>query len=46
MVNAAIRDDASVYPPPAERSRFFTVHAVPAAAARARTRMWARFKAG
>jgi putrescine transport system substrate-binding protein len=46
LVNAALRDDASVYPPAADRARFFTVHAVPAAAARARTRMWARFKAG
>jgi putrescine transport system substrate-binding protein len=46
MVSSAIKDDTSIYPPPAERARFFSAHAVSAAATRARTRLWARFKAG
>lgn len=46
MVAPAIRDDPSVYPPVAARAAFFTIHAASAAATRARTRMWARFKAG
>jgi putrescine transport system substrate-binding protein len=42
----AIAGDPNIYPPPAAMARFFTVGAVPQAAERARTRMWARFKAG
>jgi putrescine transport system substrate-binding protein len=38
--------DASVFPSDAEMSRFFTIGPVPQAAERARTRLWARFKAG
>ena len=40
-----VRDDANVFPDTAS-PRFFTVRATPQAADRARTRMWARFKAG
>ena len=45
-VDPAVRDDPSVYPDAAVLARSFTVSAVPDAALRARTRMWARFKAG
>jgi putrescine transport system substrate-binding protein len=45
-VDAAIRNDPNVYPPASALSRSFTVTAVSQAAVRARTRMWARFKAG
>jgi len=38
--------DPNIYPPPESFARFFTVSAIPQAAERARTRMWARFKAG
>ena len=40
-----VRDDPNVFPDTAS-PRFFTVRATPQAADRARTRMWARFKAG
>ena len=40
-----VRNDPNVYPDSAD-ARFFTVRATPQAADRARTRMWARFKAG
>jgi putrescine transport system substrate-binding protein len=46
MISKDILDDPSIYPPPAVRQQFFTIGAVPQAAERARTRMWARFKAG
>jgi putrescine transport system substrate-binding protein len=46
LVNPAVRDNPSVFPPPEMQARFFTVGPVDAATARARTRMWARFKAG
>ena len=46
MVEPEIRDDANVFPPAAAMERFFTVKAAPQSADRARTRMWARFKAG
>ncbi len=46
MVDAAVRDDPNVYPDAAALARSFTVAAVPQAAIRARTRMWAHFKAG
>jgi putrescine transport system substrate-binding protein len=42
----SIRDDHNVYPTAEELARSFTVSAVNQAATRARTRMWARFKAG
>ena len=45
-VDPAVRDDPSVYPDAAVLVRSFTVAAVPEAAMRARTRVWARFKAG
>jgi putrescine transport system substrate-binding protein len=45
-IRPAIADDPDIYPPPAQMARFFTVGAVPSAAERARTRLWARFKAG
>lgn len=40
-----VRNDPNVYPDTAS-PRFFTVRATPQSADRARTRMWARFKAG
>ena len=46
MVDAAVREDPSVYPDEAALGRSFTVTAVAESAVRARTRMWARFKAG
>jgi putrescine transport system substrate-binding protein len=46
MVDKSIADDPNVYPPEAERQRFFTIGPVPATAARARSRMWAELKAG
>jgi putrescine transport system substrate-binding protein len=45
-VTPAIRDDHNVYPTAEELARSFTVAAVSQPAIRARTRMWARFKAG
>ncbi len=45
MVKAEVRDDANVFPD-VTGARFFTVRAPAQAADRARTRMWARFKAG
>ena len=38
--------DPNIYPPPEAFARFFTTGAIPQTAERARTRMWARFKAG
>ena len=46
MVSPAVRDDPNVYPDAAALERSFTVAAVSEQAVRARTRMWARFKAG
>ena len=46
MVTPAVRDDPNVYPDAAALDRSFTVSAVSEQAVRARTRMWARFKAG
>jgi putrescine transport system substrate-binding protein len=46
MVDAAIKDNANLYPSAAAMATFFTIRAVPQAAERLRTRMWARFKAG
>ncbi len=45
-IRPAIADDPDIYPPPAQMAGFFTVGAVPPSAERARTRLWARFKAG
>ncbi len=46
MVDAAVKENANVFPPPAMLANAFTVRAPSTAAERARTRMWARFKAG
>ncbi len=45
LIDPAVRDDPNVYPDSAS-PRFFTARATTQAADRARTRMWARFKAG
>ena len=45
-VDPEISEDKNVYPTQEELGRSFTVAAVEQAALRARTRMWARFKAG
>ncbi|HEY2132289.1 MAG TPA: polyamine ABC transporter substrate-binding protein [Acetobacteraceae bacterium] len=45
-VEPAIAGDPGIYPPPEAVKNFFTIGAVPEDAARARSRMWARFKAG
>ena len=45
MIVPEVRDDPDVYPD-TNSPRFFTVRATSQAADRARTRMWARFKAG
>jgi putrescine transport system substrate-binding protein len=45
-VRREIAANPDVYPPEAARANFFTVGPVPAEAARARARMWTRFKAG
>lgn len=45
-VEPAIRADPNVFPPESAMARYFTVKAPPQTADRARTRMWARFKAG
>jgi putrescine transport system substrate-binding protein len=46
MIRREILDDPSVYPRASVQLQFFTIGAVPQAAERARSRMWARFKAG
>ncbi len=46
LIRKDIADDPGIYPPAAELAGFFTVGPVPQAAERARSRMWARFKAG
>ena len=46
MINPEILADPAVYPPEADMAKAFSIGAVPLAAERARTRMWARFKAG
>ena len=45
-IEPAIRNDQNVFPTESAMARFFTVKAPPQSADRARTRMWARFKAG
>jgi putrescine transport system substrate-binding protein len=46
LIHQDILDDPAIYPPAAVQKQFFTIDAVPQTAQRARTRMWARFKAG
>jgi putrescine transport system substrate-binding protein len=46
LVQPGVLADPNIYPPPEALARFFTIHAPSQAAERARTRMWARFKAG
>ena len=46
LVPAALLSDPNVYPPDAVLRRSFTIGPATAAADRARTRFWARFKAG
>ena len=46
MIAPEIRDDPGIFPPASVRARFFTVGPLPPDAARARSRMWARVKAG
>jgi putrescine transport system substrate-binding protein len=46
MIRNDILDDPAIYPPVEVRKQFFTIGAVPQAAQRARTRIWARFEAG
>jgi putrescine transport system substrate-binding protein len=45
-VAAEVANDPAVFPDEALRARFFTIGPVPQAAERARSRMWARFRAG
>ena len=45
-VSAAVRDNPNVYPTEAALGRSFTVAAAKEAAVKARTRLWAHFKAG
>jgi putrescine transport system substrate-binding protein len=45
-IRPEIANDPSIYPPPEQMAKFFTVTAVPPAAERARSRLWARFKSG
>ncbi len=45
-IAAEIAGDTGTYPTPDLMARTFTVHAISADATRARSRMWARFKAG
>ncbi len=42
----AISGDANIYPSAERQAQFFTIDSISQAAERARTRMWARFKAG
>jgi len=46
MITPALLADTNVFPTPAQMATFFTIGPVPQDAARQRTRMWARFKAG
>jgi putrescine transport system substrate-binding protein len=46
LIRPTLKADTDVFPTPAQLAGFFTIRAVPAAAERARTRLWARFKAG
>lgn len=46
LIRPEVRNNPSIFPDEAARARFFTVGPVDAATDRARSRMWARFKAG
>jgi putrescine transport system substrate-binding protein len=46
MIRRDLKADTNVFPTPEQMAGFFTITAVPQAAERMRTRMWARFKAG
>ena len=46
MIRPELLADTNIFPTPEQIATFFTVTAVPQAAERQRTRMWARFKAG
>jgi putrescine transport system substrate-binding protein len=46
LVAPAVRNNPNIFPDEAARARFFTVTGVDAATDRARSRVWARFKAG
>ncbi len=46
MIQESVKENPNVFPPAAVLARAFTAHAPNQAADRARTRMWARFKAG
>ncbi len=46
FIQPDILANPNIYPPPEAQARFFTIHAPSQEAERARTRMWARFKAG
>jgi putrescine transport system substrate-binding protein len=46
MIEPELLADTNVFPTPAQMATLFTIGAVPQAAERGRTRMWARFKAG
>jgi putrescine transport system substrate-binding protein len=46
MIDEDVKANPNIFPPPASLARGFTARAPSQAAERARTRMWARFKAG
>ena len=46
MIKPEILNNPSIYPPASAQAKFFTVGPVPPDAARARSRMWLRLKAG
>ena len=46
MIRSELLADTNVFPTDAQIAGFFTIGPVPQAAERARTRLWARFKAG
>jgi putrescine transport system substrate-binding protein len=46
MIRPELLADTNIFPTPEQMAAFFTIGPVPQAAARERTRMWARFKAG
>jgi putrescine transport system substrate-binding protein len=46
MVDPAVASNPDIYPPPERLARMFTIGATDQATAKARSRMWARIKAG
>jgi putrescine transport system substrate-binding protein len=46
MIRPGLLADTNIFPTPEQMKAFFTIGPVPPAAARQRTRMWDRFKAG